>query len=147
MEDFMIKELKYSYEINREKSLGRLRTSKDGYRIILPFYGDDIAFYESLKIILIDRANEVIGVKTISIGGIAGTSADPKKVFGHALVAQASSVILVHNHPSGNLQPSSADIQFTNKIKAAGKYLELPVLDHLVISDQGYYSFADEGLI
>jgi DNA repair protein RadC len=83
----------------------------------------------------------------VSSGGVAGTVADPKLIFGVALKANACSVILVHNHPSDNLKPSNADKMLTEKIKQGGKLLDISVLDHLIISPEGYYSFADEGLI
>ncbi len=81
----------------------------------------------------------------ISSGGRAGTVVDAKLVFGRALELKASSIILAHNHPSTNLQPSQADIELTKKLYQAGKQLDLPLLDHLIITEQGYYSFADEG--
>jgi DNA repair protein RadC len=83
----------------------------------------------------------------ISRGGISGTVADPKLIFAAALKASASSIILAHNHPSGSLKPSEADIRLTKKLKEGGLYLEIPVLDHIILSKEGYYSFADEGLL
>src|SRR6476620_5845958 len=103
--------------------------------------------HEEFWIILLNRANVVMKKTAISSGGVAGTVADPKIIFKHALENLASSIILVHNHPSGNRQPSSADISLTKKLKEAGSFLDLPVLDHLIYTDLGYYSFADEGLL
>ncbi len=103
--------------------------------------------YEQFVIILLNRANQVIRTLSISDGGISGTIVDPKKVFKMALEANASSIILGHNHPSGQVIPSDADIALTRKLKDAGALLELPVLDHLIIGDEKYYSFADEGRI
>ena len=103
--------------------------------------------YEQFVIILLNRANQVIRTLSISNGGISGTIVDPKKVFKMALEANASSIILGHNHPSGQVIPSDADIALTRKLKDAGALLELPVLDHLIIGDEKYYSFADEGRI
>jgi DNA repair protein RadC len=82
---------------------------------------------------------------SVSEGGQAGTVADPKKIFKMALDQNAAYIILCHNHPSGNLRPSDADIRLTRKMKEAGQLLDLPVLDHLIIGDEKYYSFADEG--
>jgi DNA repair protein RadC len=88
-----------------------------------------------------------LGIVSIFIGGVSGTLADPKIIFSSALKTNCSSIILVHNHPSGNLRPSQADLKLTNNLVQAGKYLEIPVLDHLVISRESYYSMSDEGLI
>lgn len=106
-----------------------------------------IGFLEEFKIILLNRANKVLGICPISLGGISGTIADPKLIFATALKASASGIILAHNHPSGNLKPSQVDIQLTKKLVEAGKFLDLGILDHLIIGSEGYLSFADEGLI
>jgi DNA repair protein RadC len=98
-------------------------------------------------VILLNRANKVLGICEVSTGGVAGTVADPKVIFAAALKALASSIILSHNHPSGNLAPSQADIELTHKLKAAGRFLELPILDHIIMTSEGYYSFADEGVL
>jgi len=102
---------------------------------------------EEFWIVLLNRANRVIKKEQISSGGISGTVADPKIIFKAALDQYASSVILIHNHPSGNLKPSQTDINLTNKMKEAGKLLEIPVLDHIIFGDESYMSFADEGLL
>lgn len=83
----------------------------------------------------------------VSKGGQAGTIADPKIIFNIALENHAASVILAHNHPSGNLRPSQADLELTKKLRTAGQFLDMPVLDHLIITDQGFFSFADEGIM
>ena len=83
----------------------------------------------------------------VSTGGMSGTVADPKLIFAAALKAGASGMILSHNHPSSNLQPSDADILLTKKVKAGGELLEISVLDHLIVTSEGYFSFADEGLL
>ncbi len=103
--------------------------------------------HEEFWIVLLNRANKVLRKMPISSGGISGTVADPKLIFKFALEESASSIILVHNHPSGNLKPSQADNELTAKLKSAGKFLEIPVLDHLIFGDQGYLSYADEGLL
>ena len=97
--------------------------------------------------LLLNRANKIIAKKMISRGGISGTVADPKLIYSSALDSKASSLILVHNHPSGNLEPSNADKALTRKLKSAGEFLDLPVLDHLIVTGSGFFSFADEGLI
>lgn len=103
--------------------------------------------YEEFWILLLNRANQVIKKVKISAGGVAGTVADPKLIFKQALEHLASAIILVHNHPSGNLRPSQADIQLTRKLVQGGKLLEISVLDHLIFTDTAYYSFADEGMM
>ena len=101
--------------------------------------------HEEFWILLLNRANRVVGRERISSGGVAGTVVDAKLVFGKALGQMACSVILAHNHPSGNLRPSQADLQLTTKLVRAGKSLDIAVLDHLIVTQAGYYSFADEG--
>ena len=102
---------------------------------------------EYFNVIYLDRKNSIIGFYRHSKGGVAGTIADLKIVFGIALKSLASSMILSHNHPSNNLKPSQADITLTEKFKEVGKLHDIPVLDHIIVAKQGYYSFADEGLI
>jgi DNA repair protein RadC len=101
--------------------------------------------HEAFWILLLNRANRVIGRECISTGGVSGTVVDAKIVFRKALEYQASSLILGHNHPSGNLAPSTADRQLTAKLIQAGKHLDIAVLDHLIVTNSSYYSFADEG--
>jgi DNA repair protein RadC len=98
-------------------------------------------------IMLLNRANRVIGVYKVSNGGLTGTVADIRLIFVAALKAAAGSIILAHNHPSGNLNPSGEDSRLTQKIKDAGKLLDIQVLDHLILSKEGYFSFADQGMI
>ena len=100
---------------------------------------------EYFYIILMNRANKVLGVSQISVGGISGTVVDPKLVFQAALKANASSIILGHNHPSGELIPSDADNALTRKLADVGTLLDLPVLDHLIMNSETYYSYKDEG--
>lgn len=102
---------------------------------------------EEFWVVLLNRANKILRRRRISTGGISGTVADPKIIFKAAMDEYASSLVLVHNHPSGNLKPSQADLNLTRKLKNAGDLLEIPVLDHIIFSDQGYLSFADEGLL
>lgn len=103
--------------------------------------------HEEFWVIILNRANRVIRKWKISSGGISGTVADPRLIFKNALEMYASSIILVHNHPSGATKPSQADISLTKKLKAAGELLEIPVLDHIIYGEKDYFSFADEGLL
>ncbi|MFT5640648.1 MAG: DNA repair protein RadC [Cyclobacteriaceae bacterium] len=103
--------------------------------------------HEEFWITLLKRNNDVISKERISIGGFSGTFADPKVIFKKALEKNASYIILLHNHPSGNKKPSQSDINLTNKLKQAGKTLDLPILDHLIFTDHGFFSFADEAIL
>lgn len=121
-----------------------IRSSSDAYQILAAALMD--LNYEEFWILLLNQSNRVIGKERISAGGVAGTVVDPKLVFKKALEYTASCIILCHNHPSGNLQPSEADMQLTKKLKEAGTSLDIRVLDHLIISNTGYKSFADDGI-
>lgn len=131
----------------RDKSRDKLsiRNSKDCFDLLRPHYED--LLHEEFHIILLNRANKVIGLKQISKGGISGTVADGKVIFKKALELQASAIILSHNHPSGQLKPSQADLQLTKKINEFGKMIDIQILDHLILTDNNYLSFADEGLM
>lgn len=102
---------------------------------------------EMFWVVYLNRAHIVINSQQISHGGVSGTLVDPKLIFKHALNHLASAIILVHNHPSGQLKPSQADINLTKKLVTAGALMEIPVLDHLIFTNSGYFSFADEGLM
>ncbi len=103
--------------------------------------------HEEFWVILTNRANRIIKKQQVSIGGVAGTVADPKLIFKLAVEELASGLILCHNHPSGNVAASQADIILTNKLKEAGKLLEIQVLDHIIVAGKRYFSFADEGML
>jgi len=103
--------------------------------------------HEVFAVIFLNRANKINDFKIISEGGITGTVADPRIILKKALEQDAVSIILCHNHPSGSLKPSRADEELTHKIKEAAKYFDIKVLDHLIVGDDGYYSFADEGIL
>ena len=123
----------------------RISGSRDGFDILKSHLQD--LPHEEFWVILLNRANRVIKKHQISQGGVAGTVADPKIIFKLAISELASGVILAHNHPSGNLTASQADMDLTKKIKEAGKLLEIQVLDHLIIAGKKYFSFADEGIL
>ena len=113
---------------------------------------DEIVTREVFIAVFLDRANKIVGHSIISAGGMTGTVVDAKLIFKAALLSNACAVILCHNHPSGNLSHSQADIDLTRKLIKAGENLELPILDHLIITqndnlDFKYFSFADEGLM
>ena len=103
--------------------------------------------HEVFAVIFLNQANKITHFEVISIGGITHTIVDPRIIFKKALEVKATSLILCHNHPSGNLRPSRADEEITAKLKSAGKLLEIKVVDHMIVSEEGYFSFADEGMI
>jgi DNA repair protein RadC len=121
----------------------KITSSRDAFEFFISLIGDHT--YETFYILLLNRANNVIRAVQISEGGISGTVADPKKIFKIALENNSSSIILCHNHPSGNIKPSDADIRLTKKLKSGGELLDIPVLDHLIVGEERYFSFADEG--
>jgi len=116
----------------------KIQTSKEAAEYIRNFYHDDIDIYESCFILLLNRANKTIGYAKISQGGVSGTVVEE---------SLASGVILAHNHPSGNLNPSHQDIALTRKVKEALTLLDSQLLDHVILSADGYKSFADEGIL
>lgn len=125
----------------------KIHSSREAYEILIGAWrNDNIELFESFKVLLLNRAHRVLGVLKVSQGGISGTVADPKIIFGAALKCAASGIIIAHNHPSGNLQPSQSDIDLTKKIKEGCKLLDVNFLDHLICTTENYYSFADEGL-
>jgi len=123
----------------------KISSSRDVFEYFSGIIGESA--YELFYILLLNRANKVLREIQISDGGISGTVADPKKIFKLALENNASAMILCHNHPSGNVKPSDADIRLTRKLKTAGEMLDLPVLDHLILGEEKYYSFADENVL
>ena len=126
----------------------QISKSKDAYDILMQQWDfGKIALLEEFKILLLNRRNRVLGIVHISSGGLSGTVADPKVIFTAALKGCASGIILCHNHPSGELDPSNEDLSLTRRLVDAGKMLDLKILDHLIICDDRYYSFGDEGIL
>lgn len=123
----------------------KVKSSQDAFQILYAELSDKN--YEEFWVLMLDRANQVIQKVNISEGGVAGTVADPKKIFKLVLDMNASSIILAHNHPSNNLKPSQNDIDLTKKLKSAAKLLDIEVLDHLIFGNDSYFSFADESMI
>lgn len=123
----------------------RVLTSRQGYEVLMSSWDENkIGFIEQAKVLLLNRANRVLGIYEISTGGVAGTVVDPKLVIVAALKSNASSILLSHNHPSGNLKPSRQDELITERLREGCKLLDLHFLDHIIVSPEGYYSFADE---
>lgn len=122
----------------------QIKSSVDIYNEMKPHLMDKS--HEEFWVVMLNRANEVIKSVAVSVGGISGTICDPKIVFKHALENTASGIVLVHNHPSGQLKASQADINLTIQLKQAGQILDLPVLDHVIFTDKGFLSFLDDGI-
>lgn len=129
----------------RPRVATRITASTDVYKEMLPYLED--LKHEEFWMMSLNRANRIISNRRISSGGLSGTVADPRMIYKSALEQLATSVIFTHNHPSGNTKPSQADIELTKKLVIAGEILEIVVLDHVIITDRGFFSFADEGML
>jgi DNA repair protein RadC len=145
---FEVAEIQLTYKSKVKASLRpKITCSKDAYKVLLRYWDEGkLDFIEQFKVLLLNRANQVIGIYEVSSGNTVSTVADPKSIFVAALKSNACAVIIAHNHPSGNLTASQADIKLTKDLKDAGKFLHIPVLDHIIITSESYYSFADDGL-
>jgi DNA repair protein RadC len=138
-----ISEIKVSYS-NKSKELQIITDSKSSYTILLACWNKHtIELQEEFKVLLLNRRNAVLGIYSLSKGGVSGTIVDVKLVFSVALKCNASHIIIAHNHPSGNLKASAADKSLTNKIKTGAELLDIKLLDHIIITKDDYYSFAD----
>ena len=127
------------------QKLNQIKSSQDAYQYLHPILGD--LNHEEFWALYLNRNNRIVASERISKGGVTGTVADVKIIFKRGLELLSSSIIVAHNHPSGNLKPSQADINVTKKIEKSSAFLEIKLLDHLIITEAGYYSFSDEGLI
>jgi DNA repair protein RadC len=122
-----------------------VKSSRTVFHLFYPLLGD--LEHEEFWLLMLNRANRVLGRFKVSQGGLSGTVIDTRIILKKALDTLASSIIVCHNHPSGNNQPSDADVRITEKLKKASEMLEIKLLDHIIIADKSYFSFADEGLI
>lgn len=126
----------------------QITSSRDAYNILLKVWDDNILdLIEQCKVLLLNRSHKVLGVVDISTGGITGVVVDPRIILGAALKSGAVGIILSHSHPSGCISPSRDDKQLTERLKSAAQLMEITLLDHIIVTRDGYYSFADEGLI
>ncbi len=146
-EIFKVAEVQLSYKPHfNAQERPQINSSNKAYEVLLDSWDMNlISFIEQAKMILLNRNNRVLGIVNLSTGGGGSTVMDCRVIFAIALKATATSIILCHNHPSGNLRPSNEDVRITEKLKQAGKLLEIEVHDHLIISGDGYFSLADEG--
>jgi DNA repair protein RadC len=138
-------------ELSRRRRSGEvsersyIRSARDVYEYFSEKIGD--LLYEEFWALYLNRNNQLLAADKLGEGGINSTVVDPKKLFLRALQHHASCMIVAHNHPSGNLSPSNEDIRITRKIFSSGKNLDLPLIDHVIIAQTGYFSFADEGIL
>jgi DNA repair protein RadC len=141
-----VAEIEINYK-NAVKAADRIKISgsKDGYELLRQLWSDKIEYVEEFCVLLLNRANQVLGVTRISQGGTCGTVVDVKCLFQAVLAANASQIIIFHNHPSSNCTPSTSDRLLTSKIKQAGLLLDVALLDHIILTNENYFSFADEG--
>lgn len=142
-----IAEIEISYT-SKDKSNVQVKSSRDAYNVFFTCWSlKTIELQEEFKVLLLNRNNKVLGIYSLSRGGTAGTVIDAKLLFSVALKSNASNIVIAHNHPSGNLKPSEADIKCTSKIKNASKLLDIVLLDHLIVTKDEYFSFSDKGML
>ena len=140
-----VSEIKVAYSTTDTPKV-KIKSGEDAYDVLLASWDlDTIELQEEFKILLLNRANEVLGIYPLSKGGITGTVVDQRLIFAVALKCNATGIIMCHNHPSGKLLPSEADITLTKSIGKCADLLEINLLDHLIITKNGYYSFSNEG--
>lgn len=149
--NFIIPEIKITLTFDKKVKKSELfviTTSKDvAFALRGVFNADTFDWTEEFIILCLNKKNAIVGFYKVSSGGITGTVADPRVILTIALKCCATSLVLAHNHPSGNLKPSRADEDLTLKIKSAAKFLDINVVDHIILNDESYYSFADEGIL
>jgi DNA repair protein RadC len=132
----------------KKSELYQIQSSTDAANLFRKIFDSDtIDWVESFVMLCLNRGNKVVGFYKVSKGGVTGTVADPRVIFTCALNCLATYIIVAHNHPSGNLKPSRADEELTTKIKEGGKLLDIKLLDHVILTEESHFSFADEGLI
>ena len=145
--DFKVAEVTLQYKSLREKQ-GKIISSQEAYNILLSTFRDGtIEYREYAKVLYLNQQNEVIAYNTISEGGLTETAVDVRMILQGALLTNATQVILTHNHPSGNLKPSIHDDQLTERLRKACEIMRINLVDHLIVTTNGYYSYKDMGRI
>jgi len=147
---YKVNEIKVSYQEKLATLHSEhIKSSEDAAKLLFDYWDKDtIGLHESFKILMLNNSNKVKGIYELSSGGITGTIVDVRLLFAVVLKSISVGIILVHNHPSGKLKPSQSDINLTKKIKTASEYLDINLLDHLVLAPNGsYFSFSDNGLL
>ena len=140
-----LREVSAVYKKNNSVRNIKVSSAQDVNDFIRTIYPVGINIREAMLVVFLNNSNRTLGYSVASIGGITGTVVDVRLILRDALLTQSTSIILVHNHPSGNLKPSQADISITDKVKKAAKFMDIRLLDHLIITENQYYSMADEG--
>ncbi len=143
---FPIVKLSYTREPGQAFNL-KLESARECYEVLKPLFADCMDHHEEFRIILVNRRNLVIGTHLVGQGGLTATVADVQIILQAAILSNCTSIVLAHNHPSGNLQPSKSDVDLTERCKYVLKYMGLNLLDHLILTSEGYYSFADQGIL
>lgn len=143
--DYTVGEVELTYK-STSKSRSKIYSSEDAYRYLLPTYKEGtICYKEYFKVLFLNQSSQVLGYTLISEGGITETCADVRVILQAALLTNSVTIILAHNHPSGSMKPSRQDMEITKQVKDAAQLMRIKVLDHIILTDTGYYSFADEG--
>ena len=143
--DYTVGEVELTYK-STSKSRSKIYSSEDAYKVLLPTYKErTICYKEYFKVLFLNQASQVLGYTLISEGGITETYADVRVILQAALLTNSVAIILAHNHPSSSMKPSRQDMEITKQVKDAAQLMRIKVLDHLILTDAGYYSFADEG--
>ena len=151
MQNLNIPEIEFSLHYKnqvKQSELRQITTSQDCEDVLrIVFNSSTFLWREEMLLLCLNRANKVIGYYRVSVGGVSGTVCDPKVIFTIALNSGASAIVLAHNHPSGNLDPSPADKALTKRIKDLGSLLEVQLIEHMILTHESYYSFADNGTL
>ena len=143
--NYTVGEVELIYK-STSKARSKIYSSEDAYKVLLPTYKEGtICYKEYFKVLFVNQANQVLGYTLISEGGITETSVDVRIILQAALLTNSVALVLAHNHPSGNMKPSRQDMDITKQVKEAARLMRITVIDHLILTDVGYYSFADEG--
>ena len=147
--DTKVSEIELSYKPQQAVStLPKVDSSEDAYRVFIETWDSEkLEFIEQFRAIFLNRASRVIGICTVTSGGLSSTVLDYRLLYAAALKALASAVIIAHNHPSGNPKPSEADKKVTKLVHEAGKLLDIALIDHLIVTKEGYYSFSEQGAL
>ena len=145
--EYQVGEVELSYK-SRKKKKNEILTASDAYQALLPTFKEGtIDYKEYFKVLFLNQANQLLGYTLISEGGLTTADVDVRIILQAALLTNSVALILAHNHPSGNLRPSQEDKNLTQKIKDAAQLMRITVVDHIILTSEGYYSFANEGMI
>ena len=145
--DYTVGEVELTYK-STSKARSKIYSSEDAYKVLLPTYKEGtICYKEYFKVLFLNQASQILGYTLISEGGITDTTVDVRVILQAALLTNSVAIILAHNHPSGNLKPSRQDMDITKQVRDAAQFMRIKILDHIILSDTEYYSFADEGML